>query len=193
MVVYMMVSPSPHHTVCPMLLSGLIPHWDRGTTRPAAGVPPGAGCHAPPGAPCPEQCASAVRAVGCRSAVVPCGVVGPRLRRWAPEHVLQDELASALDLRIAVGLQTGADIREEHAGGEELHTLLIASRCGILEVVHKRLGALERVIQHAAQRVCGFLRTGGLLCRRGSARWAAPLCLLRCRHRCPWRHRRDVS
>jgi hypothetical protein len=38
--------------------------------------------------------------------------VGPRLCRWAPEHVLQDELASALALRSALGLQEGADIRE---------------------------------------------------------------------------------
>ena len=76
---------------------------------------------------------------------------------------------------------------------EELHKLLSTSRFGILEVVHKRLGALERVIQHADQRVRGLLRAGGLLCRRGSARLAAHRCLLRCRHRCPWRHGRDVS
>src|SRR5262252_4555786 len=60
----------------------------------------------------PEQCAIAMRVVGCRSAVVPCGVVGPRLRRWAPEHVLHDERASALALRSALGLQEGTDIRE---------------------------------------------------------------------------------
>jgi hypothetical protein len=39
-------------------------------------------------------------------------VLGPRLRRWAPEHVLQDELASALARRSALGLQEGTDIRE---------------------------------------------------------------------------------
>jgi hypothetical protein len=38
--------------------------------------------------------------------------VGPRLRRWAPEHVLQDKFAIALDLRSALGLQESADIRE---------------------------------------------------------------------------------
>jgi hypothetical protein len=32
MVVYMMVAPPPHHTVCPTLLSGLRPPWDRDTT-----------------------------------------------------------------------------------------------------------------------------------------------------------------
>jgi hypothetical protein len=52
------------------------------------------------------QSASAGRAVGCRSAVVPCGVGGPRRRRWAPEHVLQGEFASALSF------QERADIRE---------------------------------------------------------------------------------
>jgi hypothetical protein len=36
--------------------------------------------------------------------------VGPRLRRWAPEHVLQDERAIALALRSALGLQESADI-----------------------------------------------------------------------------------
>ena len=58
------------------------------------------------------QSASAGRAGGCRSAVVPCGVGRPRRRRWAPEHVLQDERASALALRSALGLQESADIRE---------------------------------------------------------------------------------
>jgi hypothetical protein len=38
--------------------------------------------------------------------------VGQRLRRGTPEHILQDELATALDLRITLGLQEGADIRE---------------------------------------------------------------------------------
>jgi hypothetical protein len=32
MVVYRMVAPPPHHTVCPTLLSGLRPPWDRDTT-----------------------------------------------------------------------------------------------------------------------------------------------------------------
>jgi hypothetical protein len=50
--------------------------------------------------------------VGWRSAVVPCGGVGPRLRCWASEHVLQDKLAIALDLRIALGFQESADICE---------------------------------------------------------------------------------
>ena len=50
--------------------------------------------------------------MGWRSAVVPCGGVGPRLRPWAPEHVLQDERASVLALRSALGLQERADIRE---------------------------------------------------------------------------------
>jgi hypothetical protein len=64
---------------------------------------------------------------------------------------------------------------------EAWHQFLIARHCSILEVVLKGLDALERVLQHADQRVRGLLHAGGLRRRRGSAWWAAP------------RHRRDGS